>query len=452
MPARRTIVLLLAGLGLTPGAPAAEPARHVVMVSVDALMPAYCLRADELGLRIPNLRRLMTQGAYGRVTGVLPSVTYPSHTTLITGVPPRVHGIVSNYVFDPEGSSLGAWTWYASWIRVPTLVSAARARGLSTASVSWPVSVGLAADQLLPEFSRGVSRHPSDLELLDALSTPGLLAETARERGRPFGYPLTDADRVDVAAHVLRRHRPRLLLLHLLDLDSRQHDFGPFAPEARQAVEQADAELGRLLQAVEEAGLGGRTVFAVVSDHGFLPVRQALKPNARLREAGLVTLDEKNKVTAWRAWFQAEGGSAALRLADPRDAATLQKVRALFSPEAGRPGSGIARLLEEGAIERLGGDAESPLVLDAEAGFAFQPAADGAYLGKTRHLGTHGHAPDREELQAALVITGAGLGGDLGVVPMTSIAPTLARSLGVELSPQAGPPLAPPGERQGVID
>ncbi len=452
MPAGWTTALLAAGLGLTADVAAAEQPRHVVMVSVDALMPACYLSADELGLRIPNLRRLMAQGAYGRVTGVLPSVTYPSHTTLITGVPPRVHGIVSNYVFDPEGRSLGAWTWYASWVRVPTLVSAARARGLTTASVSWPVSVGLAADQVVPEFSRGASQHPSDLELLDALSTPGLLSEVARDRGRPLGYPLTDADRVDLASHVLRKHRPRLLLLHLLDLDSRQHDYGPLAPESRQAVEQADAELGRLLRAVEEAGLSERTVFVVVSDHGFLPVRQALKPNARLREAGLVTLDDKNKVTAWSAWFQAEGGSAALHLKDRHDTATLEKVRALFAPEAGRPGSGIARLLEEREIERLGGDAESPLVLDAETGFAFQPAADGAYLGQTRQLGTHGHAPDREELQAALVITGSELKGDLGVVPMTSIAPTLARSLGVELSRQAGPPLASRRERRGVID
>jgi len=435
------LVLCLGALGPASPSPG-EGARHAVVVSVDGLMPAYYLRADELGLRIPTLRRLMAQGAYGRLTGVLPSVTYPSHTTLITGVAPRVHGILSNYVFDPEGRSNGAWTWYSSWVRVPTLVSAARTRGLTTAAVSWPVSVGLGADHNLPEFWRSGSDHPSDLALLEAIATPGLLAAVAKERGRPLAYPLTDEERVDVAVHILRRFRPHVLLLHIFELDSRQHDHGPFSPEAKLSVEKSDAALGRVLQAIEESGLAANGVFAVVSDHGFLPVSQALKPNVRLRDAGIVGLDEKGKLAGWRAWFHAEGGSATLRLLDPKDTATLDRVRSLFAADAAQRGSGVARILDARDVERLGGDPEASLVLDAEAGFSFSSAVDGPYLSAPRHAGTHGHAPDREELQAALVMTGPGLkAGDVGLVPMTAIAPTIARFLGVELSPKADPPL-----------
>jgi predicted AlkP superfamily pyrophosphatase or phosphodiesterase len=437
----RLAALVAVGLGLASGAAAAQ-ARHAVIVSVDGLMPAYYLRADELGLRIPHLRRLMAQGAFGRVTGVLPSVTYPSHTTLITGVPPRVHGVVSNTVFDPEGRSNGAWTWYASWVRVPSLVSAARERGLRTASVSWPVSVGLAADHNMPEFWRTGSEHASDLALLEALSTPGLLSDVARERGGPLPYPLTDEARVDVAVHVLRRHRPNLLLLHIIELDARQHDHGPLTPEAKQALERSDAALGRVLGALEDAGLAGTTAFAVVSDHGFLPVSRGLSPNARLREAGLLTLDAKGKVAAWRAWFHTDSGSAALRLKDPEDAATLAAVRSLFADDAGKCGSGIWRMLEAGDIARLGGDPMASLVLDAEAGVSFSSAADGPYSSPPRYAGTHGHAPDREELQAALLLSGPGVKpGDVGVVRMTSIAPSIARFLGLELSDQADAPL-----------
>src|SRR5262245_6427328 len=153
----------------------AEPAPRVVMISVDGLMPDYYQKADALGLRIPNMRRLMRDGAWARVKGVLPTVTYPSHTTLITGVPPRVHGIATNTYFDPEDRSLGAWRWYAAEVKVPTLVSAARARGLSTGSVSWPVSVGTFAEWNVPEFFRGMSTHASDLRLVEAMSTPGLV-------------------------------------------------------------------------------------------------------------------------------------------------------------------------------------------------------------------------------------------------------------------------------------
>ena len=70
----RTAALLLAVVLAGAGRGAAAEARHAVIVSVDGFMPAYYLRADELGLRIPTLRRLMAQGAFGRVTGVLPTV------------------------------------------------------------------------------------------------------------------------------------------------------------------------------------------------------------------------------------------------------------------------------------------------------------------------------------------------------------------------------------------
>jgi predicted AlkP superfamily pyrophosphatase or phosphodiesterase len=424
------------------GALAAEEPRRAVIVSVDGLMPAYYLRADELGLRIPTLRRLMARGAVGRTTGVLPTVTYPSHTTLITGVVPRRHGVVSNTVLDPEGRSNGAWMWYASSVRVPTLVSAARLKALRSAAVSWPVSVGLAADDNLPEFWRSGSDHPSDEALLDALTTPGLLADVAEARGQPVPYPLTDEARMDVAIHISRSRRPHLLLLHLLDLDHEQHLHGPFSPQARAAVEKADAALGRLVAALDETGVLANTLIAVVSDHGFLPVTRALKPNARLRKAGLVSLDSNGKVIRWSAWFHTDSGTTALHLKDPNDAATLARVRGLFAPEAGRAGSGIRRILDAREIERLGGDAQASLALDAESGVAFMASAEGAYRATTRHKGTHGHAPDREELQAALILSGPGVTArDLGVVRMTTIAPTIARFLGIELSSEADSPL-----------
>ena len=138
--------VVAASLLASPPSGAGGP-RRVVMVSVDGLMPDYYRRADALGLKVPTLRRLMREGAWASgVVGVLPSVTYPSHTTLITGVPPRVHGIAGNRIFDPLERSNGAWHWFASDVRVPSLVSAARARWLTTASVSWPVSVGIGSD------------------------------------------------------------------------------------------------------------------------------------------------------------------------------------------------------------------------------------------------------------------------------------------------------------------
>src|SRR6202000_2027379 len=121
----------------------------------------------------------------------------------------------SNHLLDPEGISNDAWYWYARDGRVPTLVSAARSRGLTTAAVSWPVSLGLGADFNLREFWRTDSRHPTELKLLDAISTPpGLISTLERFRGRPLPYPLADAERTEAAIYIWKTQRAHLLLLH----------------------------------------------------------------------------------------------------------------------------------------------------------------------------------------------------------------------------------------------
>ena len=164
--------------------------------------------------------------------GVTPTVTYPSHTTLITGVEPARHGIVDNRILDPENLSNGAWFWYTRDIKVPTVASLARAQGLRTApGINWPVTVGMDLDVVVPEFYR--SRHPEALSMLRALSTPRtLIDDVEAARGKPFSWLPTDDERAELAAYVVAKHDPHLLLVHLIDLDTAQHTYGPGSPQA----------------------------------------------------------------------------------------------------------------------------------------------------------------------------------------------------------------------------
>jgi predicted AlkP superfamily pyrophosphatase or phosphodiesterase len=74
----------------------------LMLVSIDGLKPEAILEAQSHGLKVPNLRALMADGIYATgVRGVLPTLTYPSHMTLITGASPDRHGIYSNRTFDP---------------------------------------------------------------------------------------------------------------------------------------------------------------------------------------------------------------------------------------------------------------------------------------------------------------------------------------------------------------
>src|SRR5262252_8154679 len=154
----------------------------LVMISVDGMRPDYITEADARGTKVPNLRRFMREGAFAEgVQGVIPTVTYPSHTTLITGVWPAKHGIYANLLFDPLEKGKQAWYWYAEDLKVPTLYDAAREAGRKTASVQWPVTVGAKITWDIPEVWRASDEN--DLKLVHATATPGLMEEVRKDLG-----------------------------------------------------------------------------------------------------------------------------------------------------------------------------------------------------------------------------------------------------------------------------
>lgn len=127
----------------------------VVLISIDGLKPEAVLQADAHHLKVPNLRRMVADGVYADgVIGVLPTLTYPSHTTILTGVSPAVHGIYSNTTFDPLNKNAQGWYWYSEDVKVPTLWDAAHSAGITTANVYWPVSVGAHVDYNLAQLWR----------------------------------------------------------------------------------------------------------------------------------------------------------------------------------------------------------------------------------------------------------------------------------------------------------
>jgi predicted AlkP superfamily pyrophosphatase or phosphodiesterase len=210
-------------------------AAPVLLISIDGLHPSYVIEADRHGAAIPTLRSFVLEGAYASgVIGVVPTVTFPSHTTLVTGVSPAAHGIVANTPFDPHNTNRDGWYWYAEDIRVPTLWSAAKARGLTTASVNWSVTVGdRHIDHLIPEFWRAVNEE--DLKLLRALSRPEGMLERLEAKLGPFvnGYEDTvepDLVRTKFAVALLREHRPDFMAVHLIALDGFEHRDGPWVP------------------------------------------------------------------------------------------------------------------------------------------------------------------------------------------------------------------------------
>lgn len=416
----------------------------MLLISLDGMRPDYVLKADEHGLKIPHLRRLLADGAHASgVRGVIPTVTYPSHTTILTGVWPTRHGIYSNLVTDPLSQNLQGWYWYAEDIRVPTLWEAAADAGMKVGSVSWPVSVGAkGVAYLIPEYWRA-PKGPDDLKLLRAICTPGLVNEIQKQ----FGPYVTDLDagldgdrqRTNYALAILRDKKPQFMTVHLAALDHIEHGSGPFSPQANTAMEQLDEMVGELEEAARS--VNHELTVAVVSDHGFARTEHSFNIMKAFVAAGLTTLNRDNKVTAWKAWPKVDGGSAAILINDPHDELTKSKVRSLLKRLAANPQYGINQVLEATEIAEGGGMLEAAFWVDMKSDFAV--VADQTPLVAIKTGGTHGYLPSHPELQAAFFVAGPGIsrGLDLGLIDMRSIAPTLAECMRIKFMSGDLPPL-----------
>lgn len=425
-------------------------AASVLMISVDGLRPDYVLEADAHGLKVPFLRSLVREGVYAQgVVGVWPTVTYPSHTTLVTGVWPSEHGIWNNQEFDPRHTSGDSWYWYAAQIQAPTLWQAAHAGGLSTASIGWPVSVDApGVDTLIPEYWR-INRptedlHAADAHLIAALSRPAGLLATLQPRLGPYirgndPSPAGDAIKMRFALEVLKTRRPQFMTLHFSALDEEEHSHGPFSTEADAQLEILDSYLSELFAAARANDPA--SVALVVSDHGFAPLSHRVNLWTPFIEAGLVTIsvDARTRawsVGAWKAQPWIAGGMAAIMLQQPGDASTLHTVRGLLQAFARDERNGVAAILEGDEARRRGGFPGAAFVVVMKNGYytAADPSADP--VAEVRGSpGGHGFSPDYPEMRAAFFMAGLGIAQhrNLGVIDMRQIAPTVANILNVTL-------------------
>lgn len=417
-----------------------QKAKYVILVSIDGFRSDFY---KDPSWPAPHLQQLAKQGVYAQgVNGVFPTVTYPSHTTLITGVTPSRHGILYNTVFAPGGEG-GQWYTDSKQIQAQTLWDAVRKAGLRSASVSWPVSVGAPVDYNIPEiWSR---ENPSDRRGATAqYATPkGLFEEAvanATGQMQINDYNLTspsmDQNLARIAGYIIRTYKPNLLTIHLPCTDGAQHAEGRESDLLRRTIAGADNAIGILQDALQKAGIKDSTVMIVSGDHGFVNTHSSLAPNVWLAKKGLT--GKPGSKDDWKAWFVPTGGAAFLRLKNSKDIATLQQVRQMLEelPEGYKK---LFRIIEKPELMKSGADPEAVLALAAVQGIAFNSAAAGDEF-RSAKGGTHGYYPDFYEIQTGFIASGAGIkkGGVLPVMSLTDVAPAIAYLLGIELKEAAG--------------
>ena len=152
-----------------------------MLLSVDGLRPDV-YRPPNRRHRFPHLNALEKAGASAEaVETIYPSTTYPAHATIVTGLPPREHGIYSHLASLDPTEKARPWCWFAQSLQAPALWDVARASRRKTAALSWPVSAGAGIDHNIPEiWDPAVADPHRDFDTPARHSTPGLFAEVAQ--------------------------------------------------------------------------------------------------------------------------------------------------------------------------------------------------------------------------------------------------------------------------------
>jgi predicted AlkP superfamily pyrophosphatase or phosphodiesterase len=426
------VIFLLTGLAAQSQPPVA--ARHVVIVSLDGF-PSWAL--DDPYLPIPTLRRLAAQGVVAKgMRPVNPSVTWPNHTSFVTGVTPAKHGVLFNGILVRDQGvppRIEPWRDKAEMVRTKTLYDLAHERGLTTAQVDW------VAIQNAPTITWAFPERPDPKEqIARELVKAGILSEADLATFHTRNIVWRDHIWTEAARHIIREHRPNLLLYHLLNLDSTHHRYGPRSHAATTTMAQLDGAVAQILAAIEQSGIASQTTVFVVADHGFKLVKRQIRLNAVLARAGLLDVKD-GKVVQSQAYVVPEGGTAMVYVTvpDPSGQILARARTAIAGVE------GIDTIVEPGDYARYGlpqpadNDQMGALFVIPKDGYAFtavatEPEVVDAVEGS---LGAHGYVSSDPDLSALFIASGAGIarGVPLGVIDNVDVAPTVARLLGLTL-------------------
>ena len=424
--------------------------QRVIALSIDALV----FEDVEYLLTKPNFRYLYDNGSIvEKVRTIYPSVTYPCHVSMSTGCYPDKHGVTNNLEFIPGKLKNIPWNWFADVIKCPDVFTAAKKAGLTTAAVFWPVTgnhkdIDYLIDEYWPQGDWDTQhdcfiRSGSTEEVWKTCIEPTLEGCTIRK------HPETDYFNIKSACAIIKNYKPDLLLIHPGHVDSYRHSTGVFSPKVTKGLDETDEFIGMLIEATKEAGVFEETNFFIVSDHGQMNIVRSVKPNAVFADNGLISVDENGKLVDWKAYCHSAGMSAQVRLKDPTDKETYDKVYELLKwmRDEGIYGIGEVRTVEDTKEnDHLDGPFSFVLETDGYTSFAEDwkhPIAKSLDTSDYRFgHATHGYHPSKGP-QPTLIACGPAIQRGVTVEMKRTIdeAPTYAKILGAEMPWADGSPI-----------
>ena len=421
------------GTGAACHAPKASgPAvRHVVLISIDGSRPAFY--TDTAAWHAPVLHRLMEKGVYAAdgIQSVFPSLTAPSHATLITGAYPARHGIYYN---NPPGKQDPHAYWYDSAIQVKTLWDAVKEKGLTAAAIRWPITLGAPVRYNAPvKYAKTVDGHLQ----FSHQQPQSLMADFEKARGRALtradlGHKNGAVQKTlgQLANYIISTYRPNLVALHL-GVDHREHVHGKNAPEVKEGLQVVDSVIGSIVATLKHSGLWDSTALIITGDHGHENTRAIFQPNVYLAQHGWLKDGQ--------ARFHGAGGSAFLYLKDRKDTTLVDRIKKVLSqsPEGQQQ---LFRFIDRPELDRMGAAPQPVLALAMKPGYLARSGVKGKALKTDVGGSAHGYDPTYPTMHTTFIAVGTGIGPHQNIAGMgiKDIAPLVAQLLQLDLNAPDG--------------
>ncbi len=405
---------------------------------------------NELRDLVPNLAQLIEKGTWvKKVQGIFPTLTYPSHTSIITGQYPAVHGVVNNTKLQPRRLSPD-WYWYRKDVKATPLYDVAREAGMTTAAFLWPVTAGSKIDYNLAEiFPNRIWTNQVMVSL--KASSPWFLMQMNHRYGKlrhGIKQPWLDDFITACAVDTLKNKQPDLTLIHLVDMDSMRHRYGVRSDEAKAALQRLDGRVARLIRATKDAGTYDQTNFVILGDHYQINVDKMIHLNQLFAKQGWLTpVDGKTTYKGnWRVTAKTCDGETYVYT---RGNVDLGKVKQVIAGV-----EGVEHIYDGAEAVKLGADPKCAFLVEAKPGYYFtdevnRPAVvekvDPASLGThDRYHGVHGYGPNQPNYFTTAIFAGPDVreGATVEGVHLVDEGPTFAALLGLKYpAPTAGQPI-----------
>lgn len=342
---------------------------HLLVVSLDAVS------SKDLTLlkTLPNFSKFLSQGALiERVHSISPTLTYPAHTTIVTGNYPIHHGIINNTLLEPSHSNPN-WYWYAKAIKTPTLFDLAHEKGLTTCSILWPVTGCSQITYNLPEIFPTKKWH-HQLIMSGLAGSLNYQLEILKKFGhlrQGTKQPYLDDFVMAATKYTLLKYKPDLICVHLTDVDTHRHYTGYSSESSIQALYRHDKRLGEIIETLKKAHLYDSTHLVLLGDHDQLPVHSFIRLNQYLLEKGFIRCNKKGRILSYDAIAKSCDGSSYIYLKDKHNLELMKQIQSLLNDLQSLPPYPIEKCLSGEEASSMGADDLCAFMLEAKEGYYF---------------------------------------------------------------------------------